>query len=259
MLRENFLKAKLDAGRSVVGTWNVIPSAVTAEIIAASGMDFCIIDCEHGPIGFETAQTMVLACEGRGVSPMVRVGGVLPAEIARALDIGAHGLHVPNIDTPEELEAAVRHAKYEPAGCRGFSPFTRGAGYDGANAAGMVARANAATLFCAHLEGRKAIASLDRILADDGLDILFIGKYDLSKSLGYPGQVDHPVVRDHVTAITRDTLAAGKIPGTIVTTTEQLRQALDLGMRYITYAVDCHVFLHAYQDIARTFAGLQTP
>lgn len=257
MLNRNFLKAKLEAGQAVIGTWAVIPSLVTAEILAASGLDFVILDYEHGPVDFERAQAMIMACEGRGVSPCVRVGGVIPPEIARALDIGAHCVHVPNIDTPAELEEAIASAKYPPLGRRGFSPFTRAGGYDGANATRLTGVANEATLVCAHLEGQEAIAQLDRILALDGLDILFIGKYDLSKSLGYPGQVDHPVVRDHVAAITRETLAAGKCPGTIVTNDDQLKEVLDLGMRYVTYAVDCHVLLHAYRKLVQSFASMR--
>ena len=85
MFNTNFLKEKLDSGKPVLGTWSGIPSAVTADIIASTGLDFIIIDLEHGPVNFETALNMIMACESRNVSPVIRVGGVIEPEILRAL------------------------------------------------------------------------------------------------------------------------------------------------------------------------------
>lgn len=98
MLNRNYLKEKLESGQSVIGTWSIIPSTVTTEIIASTGVDFIIIDAEHGPISFETAQDMAIVCESRGVSPVMRVGTIDEADILKALDIGVHCIQIPNVD-----------------------------------------------------------------------------------------------------------------------------------------------------------------
>ena len=104
MRNKNFLKEKLISGQPVLGTWSIIPSAVTTDIIASTGLDFIIIDNEHGPISFETAQNMAIACESRMVSPIMRVGGVIEADILKALDIGMHGIQIPNVQSENDIK-----------------------------------------------------------------------------------------------------------------------------------------------------------
>ncbi len=253
MLRANHLKAALDRGDSVIGTWAIIPSVVTADVIAASGIDFVVIDAEHGPIGFETAQEMVIACESRGTSPVIRTGGVIEAEILRALDIGAHAIHVPNVTTAEDARRIISFAKYPPVGRRGFSPFTRAGGYSADNSARLTSESNDNTLVCIHIEGGDAVDRIDSFLAVEGIDIIFVGLYDLSKSMGLPGQVDHPDVlaklQECIDAIT----AAGKIPGTIANTPGQMQTMLDRGIRYLTYSVDCEMLGRSYREAVALF------
>ena len=253
MLRNNFLKDKLQAGCTVIGTWSVVPSVIVADIIANSGIDFIIIDSEHGPINFETAQNMVIACESRNVSPVMRVGGVIAAEILRALEIGVHCVQIPNITTVDELKEAVTFCKYPPLGNRGFSPFTRAGGYSHENSKKIHALANESTLLAIHIEGRDAVEHIDDILAIKELDIVFVGIYDLSKSLGIPGQVDSPQILDVMNELTAKVLDAGKYPGTIVTNEKQLERIIGLGMRYITYSVDCEMLLRSYKTVHNHF------
>ena len=97
-----------------MGTWIVVPSVVTIDIIASTGIDFAIIDSEHGPISFETAQEMAIACETRGVSPVMRVGDIQRTSIQNALDIGMHGIQVPNVDTEQNAKDVVISAIKHP-------------------------------------------------------------------------------------------------------------------------------------------------
>jgi 4-hydroxy-2-oxoheptanedioate aldolase len=256
MLRRNFLKEKLEAGRTVVGTWLVVPSPVLADVVASSGLDFAIVDGEHGPITSETAQQMVIACESRGVSPGVRVPGVCESDILKALDIGAHFVHVPNVTNRRQVETVVQHAKYPPLGNRGFSPFTRAGDYSVANAAKLANEANESVLLGIHIEGSEAIASVDEILTVGALDIVFVGLFDISKSLGIPGQVEDPKVRDVLRTVCRKAAAAGKYTGTIANSLEQAREFIDIGVRYITYSVDCHVIRTAFERIVHDFREL---
>lgn len=253
MLRENFVKARLSRGEAVVGTWAVVPSPTAVDAIATSGLDFLIIDGEHGPTSFETAQQMVVAAEARGVSPLVRVSGTVEGEITKALDIGAHGVQVPNVSSAAGLEAAVRHAKYPPLGERGFSPFTRAGGYSGANAITLAATANANTLLAVHVEGQEAIHGVDALLGHPALDVVFIGLFDISKSLGRPGEVGHPEVLAAAELLAGKINAAGKIAGTIVTSDAQLSLFLAMGMRYITYSVDCDMLRQVYERAVAAF------
>jgi len=253
MLRKNFLKEKLQTGSTVLGTWSVVPSAIATDIIASSGLDFVIIDSEHGPISFETAQNMVVACESRNVSPVMRVGGVISAEILRALEIGVHCVQIPNITTVDEVRNVIAFCKYPPVGNRGFSPFTRAGGYSHENSKEINATANESTLVAIQIEGRDAIEQIHGILAIKEVDIVFIGLYDLSKSLGILGQVDSPLVLDVMSQLTAKILDAGKYPGTIVTNEKQLERIIGLGMKYITYSVDCEMLLRSYKAVHNDF------
>ncbi|MFZ5811003.1 MAG: HpcH/HpaI aldolase family protein [Thermodesulfobacteriota bacterium] len=253
MLRPNFMKQKLDRGEAVIGTWAVIPSPVTAEILAVSGLDFIIIDAEHGPITFETAQAMAMACEARRVSPVMRVGEVNADAIQRALDIGMHAVQVPNIDTAERARDVIRFSKYPPQGERGFSPFTRAGGYSRENARRLTAEANANTLVGINVEGKAALDEIDAILELPELDLVFIGLYDLSKSLGVPGQVDHPDVQRLMVRLSKKINAAGKVAGTIASRKEDIRKSLDGGIRYLLYLVDCEVLRQAYSEACTLF------
>lgn len=253
MLRKNFLKEKLNAGKTVIGTWSVIPSPIVADILAESGLDFIIIDREHGPVNFETAQSMAMACESRGVSPLIRVGGPEGPEILRALETGAHGLHVPNIHNVQNFEDLIAFSKYPPVGQRGFSPFTRAAGYSHLNSKKMQAAANKATLLAVHIEDPASSEMLEAILESAEADVFFVGLFDLSKALGVPGQIEHVRVQKVFRKIVEKIRRAHKVPGTIVTSEAQLKKMLSHGVRYITYSADCEMFLRGYQSVQHEF------
>jgi len=253
MLRTNFLKSKIEKGEAVLGTWSVIPSSVTTDIISAAGLDFIIIDAEHGPISFETAQDMVMACESRGVSPVMRVGGIIESDILKALDIGVHCIQIPNVSCADEVREIVRLAKFPPAGERGFSPFTRAGGYSAANAKTLPSEANKNVLIAVNLESEEAILDIESILEVNELDIIFIGLYDLSKALGIPGDVTNPKITKHLEILSAKINDSGKVMGTIATSKDAMSKMMDMGLRYIVYMVDCEVIRAAYSDIKEAF------
>lgn len=254
MIRENFLRNKLESGQVVMGTWSVIPSAVTADIISRTGLDFVIIDAEHGPIGFETAQQKAMACESNGVSPMFRPPNVNEADILRALDIGAHGVQVPNVEHPEQVHEIIKYAKFPPLGNRGFSPFVRAAGYTHLTAAEHVEMANRKTLIGINVEGENAIRNIQSFLKIDELDIIFIGSFDLSKAMGIPGEVEHPKLLQKMKELTDEIRSKGKNVGTITTSMEAIGRFKSYGMNYLVHFVDCEVLRNGY---ARAVAELK--
>jgi 4-hydroxy-2-oxoheptanedioate aldolase len=253
MLGKNHLKEKLLSGKAVLGTWCIIPSPITVDIIASTGLDFLIIDAEHGPIGYETAQNMVMACESRGVSPVMRVGEVNESAILRALDIGVHCVQIPNIFQKQQVKNLVHYAKFPPIGNRGFSPFTRAAAYTKDNANLHATTANNNTLVAINVEGKEAIENIDELLEVEGLDILFIGLFDLSKVLGIPGDTSNPKVISYLDNLTQKINKAGKYPGTITTSPESIDQFLDMGLKYIVHLADCEMLYASYRDVNKVF------
>jgi 4-hydroxy-2-oxoheptanedioate aldolase len=194
-----------------------------------------------------------MVCESHQVSAGIRVPGVIESDILKALDIGAHCLHVPNINNKEEAEKAIAFAKYPPIGKRGFSPFTRAGNYSIDNSKSLTARANDSVLTTVHIERAEAIGNIESILAIKELDIIFIGLFDISKSLGIPGQVEDARVIKALKEITAKTIKAGKYPGTIVNSPEQMQAFVDLGIRYITYSVECNILKQSFKQINEIF------
>ena len=256
MLRENFLKEKLALGQAVIGTWSIMPSAIVTDIIASAGLDFIIIDSEHGPINFETAQNMVITCESRNVSPVMRVGGIIEADILKALDIGVHCVQIPNITTKKDIEKLIELVKYPPTGNRGFSPFTRAGNYSSENSKELVKAANENVLLAVHIEGKEAVDNIDEILKINELDILFIGLFDISKSLEIPGEVNNPKVLEILKKLSDKINTAGKYPGTIANSIDQMKKFLNYGIKYITYSVDCEILSRGYKQINANFRVL---
>jgi 4-hydroxy-2-oxoheptanedioate aldolase len=249
MMHENFVKQKLDNGETVIGTWSVIPSPIVTDIICAAGLDFIIIDAEHGPITFETAQEMAITCESRGVSPIMRVGDINEADILKALDIGMHGIQIPNINNIEDVNQVIEYAKYPPIGNRGFSPFTRAGDYSLENATKLTDKANQNTLIGINVEGVDAINNIDEILTVEELDVVFIGLFDLSKVLGIPGEVNDIRVSSYLEELSEKIINAGKYPGTIATSIEKMNTLIGMGIKYILYLVDCEILMSGYKKV----------
>jgi len=206
---------------------------------------------EHGPISFETAQKMIMACEVCNVSPVIRVGGVYEDDILKALDIGAHCIQIPNINTKKNVIDTINFAKYPPIGNRGFSPYTRAGGYTKESAKILTNKANENTLIAINVEGEKAIDNIDEILSLDALDIVFIGTFDLSKALGVPGQINHRKVQNRLEELTSKINNAGKVSGTIATDLNDLKKFIDLDIKYITYSVDCDILSYGYRTVRK--------
>jgi len=175
-------------------------------ILKAAGCDFAFFDLEHSGFGFETAKSALRYFEAAGVPALVRVPANDRHFIARACDIGAEGIMVPMVGTAAEAEAIVRAMKYFPRGDRGVALGIAHDNFAVQPAEQAMAEGNArTTLFCL-IETAEGIDNVDEIAAVDGVDCLWIGHFDLSQSLGIPGQFDHP---DFLAAVDK-VVAAGK-------------------------------------------------
>ena len=253
MIKTNYLKEKLNSNTPVIGTWVVVPSINNIDIISSSGVDFVIIDREHGPITFETAQEMAIACDSRNVSTLMRVGDIEKSFIQNALDIGVHGIQIPNIETKEDALKVVNYSKYPPVGDRGFSPFTRAGDYTNLNSKKLLNESNSNTIVVLNVEGKNAIKNIDDILSVKYVDIIFVGLFDLSKELNIPGEIENPKILDALKLITKKCEDRGIYVGTIATSLNQIDQFIEIGLKYIVYGVDCNIIKTSYEKVVKHF------
>lgn len=246
------LKTRLKAGDVLYGPWCTLPSPAVINVIAATGVDFVIIDLEHGPHDFETLEDMIRAAEVEGCAALVRVAANEETPILKALDLGASGVMVPHVETREDAERAISYAKYYPLGSRGFSPFTRAGGYSLEGTRHHAANQNALTMLFLLIEGRGGTNHLEDILSIDELgkkvDGIYIGAYDLSQSLGVPGEVDAPVVKNVMAEMIRKIKARGLAAGGYVAKDDKdVKWMREMGMQIITLLPDCTILYHAFE------------
>jgi 4-hydroxy-2-oxoheptanedioate aldolase len=237
-VRTNTLKQKLAAGEVVCGSFLYIPSAKLTEIVGLVGFDFIVIDMEHGPVDMGIAEDMVRAAELVGVTPLIRVTHNSPHLVLRALDIGALGVHIPEINTIDDATVAAASVKYGPEGKRGLAG-VRAADYGLVQSlADYATAANQETMCIAHIESAAAVQNLDQLLKVEGIDIYYLGPEDISNSLGIPGQSRDPRVVQLVEEGIRQIAAAGKIAGCITADAATGRRYIELGARYLaTHAI----------------------
>lgn len=197
------LKQALKENRLTVGSWVSIGNESVVEIMASSGFTWLAIDLEHGSFSIETAQRLIRVIDLAGSIPLVRVGANDPLAIKRVLDAGAQGIIVPMVNTKNDAEKAVSSVHYPPFG-------TRGVGLARAQNYGLGFEAyrkwlDQAVVVIVQIEHIDAVENLEEILQVDGVDAFIVGPYDLSGSLGVPGELDHPLMRDVLYRI--DTIA----------------------------------------------------
>ena len=254
MKPERSLKKRLAAGETVFGTFVNTPAGGLIEIMGHAGLDFVILDTEHGPLSIETCEELLRAVSSAGMSSIIRILANEPTLAQRALDIGAGGIQVPQVQSKADAERAVEGANYAPLGLRGLSIFLRAGDY-GARGKGMTERANQETMVVIHIEGRSGVEAIDDILTVEGVDVIFLGPYDLSQSVGVPGQVEHPQVLEMMRTVAEKARAAGKIVGSFAKDVSYARKLMELGTRYLVYGVDVGVYLDAWRERVAALRG----
>lgn len=241
------IRQRLAAGETVVGTFQILDSPMVSEIVGIAGMDFTIIDQEHGPLTAESGVALCAAAQQAGAAPIVRVRNNTESEVQRALDIGAAGVEIPQIETREDAETAVEHARFDPLGSRGLSPYVRAGGYTGTKNYTDEQNENVAVIV--HIEGERGVENLDDILAVEGIDVLFLGPYDISQSIGIPGDVRDERVEDLMQDVCDRAGEAGKVVGTFADDAAMANQWIDAGAQYVAVSVDGNILTHAFEDV----------
>jgi len=251
--RAERFREKLSSG-PVIGTFSKTSDPAFIEILGRSGHDFVILDLEHGPNDLKTLEHLIRAAELGGVLPIVRTKEGDLGQIGAALDLGAGGVQIPQIRSAEEARAVIRRARFGEHGERGVCRFVRAAGYSSVERNTYFREANRA-LVILQLEGSEAIAALDSILEVPGIDAIFVGPYDLSQSLGVPGQIDHPLVEKEMLRVAERAAQKGIAVGNFTDKPEALRKWKSLGLRYLAHSVDVGIFYEAAKKIASDFTN----
>ncbi len=247
-------KIALNNGECVYGPFMKTEDSMFVEAAGIAGFDFAILDMEHGPVSLEHQQSNVRGALVRDLVPIIRVKDSNENTIGSALDIGALGVQVPQVTTAEQAKEVVRNAKFYPYGMRGVCRFVRAAEYSSMDKKEYF-EASKNLIIIIQLEGVEAVKNIDEIIEVEGVDILFVGPYDLSQSLGIPGEVDSPVVIEQMKIIVEKAKAKGKIVGTFVDDMRLLRLWRDVGVQYLSYNVDVGIFMDACKDILSKCRG----
>jgi 2-keto-3-deoxy-L-rhamnonate aldolase RhmA len=225
------------AGETLIGAFLGVAAPSAAEIVGRSGLDWAIVDLEHGA-GTETELLAQLHALGRTpAAALVRPPSTERLRMGRALDLGAEGLMIPRLDTPDEVRDAVSYLRFPPAGVRGVALLTRGAGLGEIRHAD-VARLNDDIVGIFQVESPAAVANASAIAAIDGVDCLFVGPADLSHSMGIPGRFEEPSYRAALSAVVAACRAAGKSPGILLRTVHDFAEYHELGFRFIGVGSD---------------------
>ncbi|KAL5360157.1 2,4-dihydroxyhept-2-ene-1,7-dioic acid aldolase [Aspergillus floccosus] len=217
----------LQANAKPIMTFLGLPSFRTAQIVAQTGIDGIIIDCEHGHISDDSMHSATAAIASLGVSPLVRLRMAHSDLIKRALDAGAHGIVVPQIHTAEEAQRVVSYSKFPPQGLRGqgsaFPAITHGI-----DIPTYIRTANDTLITCVQIESRLGVENVDAICAVPGVDMIFIGPNDLALSmLGYvPARGDEPEFSDAIDTVVAAAKKHGKWVGRLSNTGTHCKEHL---------------------------------
>ncbi len=233
----NPMRAKFAAGEVVTAFMVTMPSVAMAQVLAASGADCLIIDMEHGPIDLATVHAMVAATQGTSATPIARIPWTEHWLAKPVLDTGAMGINFPMISTPEMARASVAAVRYPPEGVRGSAPSYASLRW-GLSPSEYIARANREILNVITIEDAEAVRNLDAILAVPGIDAVAIASFDLSMSLGVPGQFDHPDVRALVAEAEAKVLHSGIPMGGVALTPEAAWAKRAAGYRMLLAGFD---------------------
>jgi 4-hydroxy-2-oxoheptanedioate aldolase len=228
------LRQALAARQVVYGTWVQTPSPEVVEILGWSGWDFVILDLEHGPYGAESLPHLIRAAEASDTAPFVRVPLSAPNDVGRALDLGAAGIVTPGVTSAAAGTSVVRLTRFPPEGSRGSSPSTRQLRYSAIPFSTLTAKDAPQPLVVLQVEARLATSDLGSILDIDGLSVIFIGPYDLSTSLGLPGQFDHPKVREAISEIAGRAAEQNVAVGIWVPDAPSAHFWVERGVRFVT-------------------------
>lgn len=256
---KNSMKEKMKNGLPVVGTFFELGGATAVECLGLAGLDFLVIDTEHGPFDVESAMDLIRAATLRGIEPLVRIKDHTRPSVLKMLDIGAMGLIVPFIKTVEQVKELVEYGKYYPLGRRGYSA-TRcgGFGFD-EHASGTISEyfsiSNNETMIIPQCETKGCLDNIEEIVSIEGIDGIFIGPYDLSIALDMPAQFSDPKFLAAIDRIFKACKSAGKFVLIYSGSADSAKKYLKDGFNGVAYNLDASILINAYKNDVKQIKG----
>ena len=242
--RGGFLET-LKKGQLTVGTFLGLASPLAAEVAAVSGVDWVLLDLEHGGGGEEQVSPTVVASGGYGVPTLVRVESSERIRIGRVLDSGVAGVMLPRVDTVEQVEVAVRHMSYPPNGDRGVATYNRAVAW-GKDLDALAPESKSALLV--QIETLGALAEVEKIAAVPGVDALFVGPLDLSYALGVPREFKNPKFLEALKKVLAAANAQNRVAGILASDTTIARFYVEMGFKFIAIGSDSTLMAKAITD-----------
>ena len=246
------------AGETLLGTFAMLGSSATVELAARSGMDWVLIDLEHGLGGESDLLGYLQAMQGTGAAPIVRVERTERLRVGRALDMGAVGIMAPQVSGAEEAHTFVSYLRYQPAGQRGVMVFTRGLDWGGGGHPSVKGRHEALTGIV-QIETPAAVDAAPEMAAIDGVDVLFVGPADLSHAMGIPGNITDPAFDAAIRRVADGARAAGKAAGVMLWKPDDAPRFRDAGYTFFSLSNEGSILnaaLRGFVDGTRRSLGL---
>ena len=238
-LRDNPVRARLKAGEISIGTMVFeFFSPGMPRLLATTGAEFAIYDMEHTNLSFETLRVLTAGSRGPSPVPMVRVPKAEYSYLARALDNGALGVMVPNVQSREEAELIARSCKYPPVGRRGAGFGMGHDDYERGDVAEKIQALNERTMIIAQIESVDGLANVDEIAAVEGIDVLWVGHFDLTISMGIPAKFDDARFLNAIDRVAEVAAKRGLAAGINADDVETCKKWIDRGYRAIAYSAD---------------------
>ncbi|MBJ7553499.1 4-hydroxy-2-oxoheptanedioate aldolase [Marinomonas spartinae] len=251
---KNTFKTALKERQAQIGLWLGLANNYTAELIASAGFDWLLIDGEHAPNTLQTMVGQMQAIAPFASHPIVRPAWADHVAIKQILDIGVQTILAPMVDSAEQAKQIVKATRYPPEGIRGVgSALARASQFN--RTPDYLKTANDEICVLVQIESVQAVAELDNILAVEGVDGVFIGPADLSASLGYIGQPNHPDVVKVIEESIAKIVAAGKAPGILMADKKQAKHYLSLGALFVAVGSDTGLLMNSTKALVSEFKG----
>lgn len=256
VLKINRVKKTLREGGIAIGTMvATIRSPQVVPLLAAAGWDFYIADAEHNPFGWETITDFMTVSRYEDIIPMVRVADPIYHLLARTLDLGAQGLICPRVETREQVEQIIECTKYYPLGERGASVSTVHSGFRDVNPSAYLDWANQETLIVIQPETKRSIDNIEELVSVKGVDAVFIGPFDLSKTLGIAGQTKHPLVAECFEKVITACNKHGVAPGVHLMDVKHAEEWIGKGMRFVGVKSDARYLMESMTAATQELKG----
>jgi 4-hydroxy-2-oxoheptanedioate aldolase len=246
---DNILKNKVKKKNILQGIWSVIPNNVVTEIFSLSGLDFVILDMEHGNFSKEDIKNSIIVCNLHKCSALVRVPMFDLSNIQSALDSGCSGIVFPKISSKKDAMKAVSLCEYPPKGSRGFNPFTR---FNNYNLFKKDFYKNYSSLLkIVIVETKEGIDNLEEILSVDGIDIIYLGAYDLSKEYNF-ASVNNKKFLNIIESSLKKINFFRKISGLMINNKNYSNLAKKYNSKFLVYSVDTEIIGNSIKNILNT-------